>query len=180
MHHAAIGGSLSLVEWLVLNTSFDISAHDEKGGTPLLFALMQQHLEVAGFLVKCGAVIDERAAGLVPLLGAAASQFFDTTPVLVNGGFRQQLLHGCARADNIAFFAHLLALGSSPSTADGPRKHSSSCCCGQWFVENCSVAAAPHPSSERDQQCRRHSTPSCSARKTFELRQTPRHVRRGS
>ena len=58
LHHAAFGGHLEIVRWLVEEIGLPLDAAEKDGITPLLWALNQGHEEVAAYLVARGARMD--------------------------------------------------------------------------------------------------------------------------
>lgn len=72
LHHAALGGSLVIVEMLVTRGA-DVNAKDMRGATPVHFAELLQAIDVMKYLKSKGADINAKDnTGLTPLHWAAA------------------------------------------------------------------------------------------------------------
>ncbi|MGC8638706.1 MAG: ankyrin repeat domain-containing protein [Isosphaeraceae bacterium] len=88
LHLAAQDGDLAQVKRLIAE-GLDVNAFDELGNTPLHWAAMKEHLEVAAFLIEAGADVnahDEAQIGNTPLAEIAGNCSLAMARLLVDAG----------------------------------------------------------------------------------------------
>jgi ankyrin repeat protein len=88
LHFAAQDGDFELVETLV-KMGYPINAFDEISMTPLHYAVLNEHEDVAAFLMRSGADVnahEEQKIGNTPLRNAADRISLRMATLLIDGG----------------------------------------------------------------------------------------------